>query len=257
MLVTGDVNADGHDDVATSNSFSNSGSILLGDGSGHLGVPQVYAADPFGLAADLGDLDGDGDLDWLTSSYQGHWRLNLNDGDGSFTFFQSFPPTAAASCSLPLDFDNDGDLDLAAPPAHPPGVPGQGAGSTPLTAAKLDATGRDLLLAWDTTACPAADYQILYGGGSQLPNETSPLYGLGGARCGIGTVSPFTWRASPDPRADTTRLLWFLIVANNDAHAEGSWGADSAGNERTGPGTNGASNQCRVTIKDLTNACGR
>ncbi len=113
MLNTGDVNGDGHDDVAVVNSSNNSGAILLGDGNGNLAAPTSTPTDPFPLATDLGDIDGDGDLDWVTSSFSGDWRLYLNNGQGVFSFSQEFPASQAASCALMLDFDNDQVLDLA------------------------------------------------------------------------------------------------------------------------------------------------
>jgi hypothetical protein len=113
MLVCGDVNGDGHDDVAMINSTPGNGAILLGDGTGQLAPPQIHPTDPFPLATDLGDLDGDGDLDWVTSSYSGDWFLLANNGSGSFAFQQEFASTQAASCALLMDIDNDRDLDLA------------------------------------------------------------------------------------------------------------------------------------------------
>lgn len=113
MLVLGDVNGDGTEDVASVNSTSDRAAILLGDGAGQLAAPTGYATDSFPLASDLGDLDGDGDLDWMTSSFTGDWMLFLNDGAGSFTFAREFDAPQAASCSLMMDIDNDGDLDLA------------------------------------------------------------------------------------------------------------------------------------------------
>lgn len=113
MLNTGDVNGDGHEDVAVVNSGSNNGAILLGNGDGTLAAPVTYATDSFPLATDLGDIDGDGDLDWATSSFSGDWFLFLNDGQGNFSFYQEFPAAEAASCALMLDFDNDNFLDLA------------------------------------------------------------------------------------------------------------------------------------------------
>ncbi|MCH7491796.1 MAG: VCBS repeat-containing protein, partial [Gemmatimonadetes bacterium] len=112
MLVCGDVNGDGHEDVATANSSNNNASILLGDGRGVLGSPQTVASDSFPLATDLGDLDGDGDLDWVTSSFGGDWWLYVNNGSGGFTHTQTFPAPIAASDALLMDIDNDGDLDL-------------------------------------------------------------------------------------------------------------------------------------------------
>jgi hypothetical protein len=67
----------------------------------------------FPLATDLGDLDGDGDLDWMTSSFGGEFVVLLNDGSGSFDFFTELEAPRAASCTITHDFDNDGDLDLA------------------------------------------------------------------------------------------------------------------------------------------------
>jgi hypothetical protein len=113
MINCGDVNGDFKEDVAIVNASANNGAILLGDGAGNLGAADTYTQDGFPLATDLADLDGDGDLDWVTSSFSGDWRVFTNDGDGTYTFVEELPAPAAASCSLPFDFDNDGDLDLA------------------------------------------------------------------------------------------------------------------------------------------------
>jgi hypothetical protein len=113
MLVVGDVDGDGHDDVVTANSNTNNGAVLRGDGRGGLTTPATYPADPFPLATDLGDLDGDGDLDWSFSSFNGDWWLYTNDGDGTFTFDQELGAPSNASCTIMLDIDNDRDLDLA------------------------------------------------------------------------------------------------------------------------------------------------
>ena len=113
MLNSGDLNGDGHEDIVSINSSSNNGAILLGDGAGNVGAATTVPTDPFALATDIGDIDGDGDLDWVTSSYSGDWRLYVNNGAGAFTFSQEFDTTEAASCALLLDIDNDGDLDIA------------------------------------------------------------------------------------------------------------------------------------------------
>jgi hypothetical protein len=113
MLVLGDVSGDGNEDVAVINSLDNRGAILFGDGAGNLAAPQRYATDPFGLASDVGDMDGDGDLDWITSSFSGDWYLHRNTGAGVFSFDRTFPAPQASSCALMFDADNDADLDLA------------------------------------------------------------------------------------------------------------------------------------------------
>lgn len=112
QLNLADLDGDGSVDVACVNSFADEGTIFLNDGSGTLATKTVHDTDPFPLASDIGDLDGDGDLDWITSSYGGDWYLFENDGDGAFAFHESFESPIAASCSLPVDMDNDGDLDL-------------------------------------------------------------------------------------------------------------------------------------------------
>jgi len=87
--------------------------VVLGDGAGGFFLNSSFPTDPFPLADDLGDLDGDGDLDWVISSFSGDWRLFTNNGAGAFTFNREFDAAQAASCALLLDIDNDLDLDLA------------------------------------------------------------------------------------------------------------------------------------------------
>jgi hypothetical protein len=116
MLVLGDVNGDTNVDVtAVSGAFTgqNEASIMLGDGAGNVGAPVFYPVDTWPVATDLGDFDGDGDLDWITASFGGDWLFFLNDGTGTFTFERSFSAPGSASCSIAMDIDNDRDLDVA------------------------------------------------------------------------------------------------------------------------------------------------
>ncbi|MDJ0714016.1 MAG: FG-GAP-like repeat-containing protein, partial [Prochloraceae cyanobacterium] len=85
--------------------FSDSGQAL-GDGS---------------FDVELGDLDGDGDLDAIDVDYSGLKTVWLNDGSGNFTdsgqdffsFYNSFYSTNIVSDDVELgDLDGDGDLDV-------------------------------------------------------------------------------------------------------------------------------------------------
>ena len=101
--------------------------------------------------------------------------------------------------------------------------------------------GQSATLAWDSSNCPSSGYHLVYGYGSGLPAQT-----VTGGACGLGTSGSWSWSSLPDPRSDSSRLLWFLVVGDNAA-TEGSWGLTSAGAERGGTTPSG---QCGVTIKN-------
>ena len=124
-LELGDVDGDGDLDLVAANEDENR--LLLNDGSGRFEdvsegrIPYRDGPEET-RQADLGDVDGDGDLDLLFANVRAFVegadpsnRLLLNDGDGRFT--------EAASGRLPvdddrsfhggfLDVDGDGDLDV-------------------------------------------------------------------------------------------------------------------------------------------------
>jgi hypothetical protein len=119
QLAVGDLNGDGHEDVATADGALSRASpdtitVLLGDGAGMASVHQSYTQDiaqPF--AIDLGDLDGDRDLDVVVSNYGGDWQILENDGSGTIALARAVNANLAASCAILVDSDNDGDLDAA------------------------------------------------------------------------------------------------------------------------------------------------
>ena len=116
------------------------------------------------------------------------------------------------------------------------------------------------MLAWDDDSCLGApEFQIIHGLGSGLPASLGGSYAIQPAsptQCNIAT-SPENWFGVPDPSSDSSRFLWFLVLANDNVSTEGSWGTDGTGAERTGPGLGGASTQCGSMTKSLVNTCGQ
>jgi hypothetical protein len=84
----------------------------MGDGAGGFAAPVIYAADPFVTSSKIGDLDGDGDLDWILSSYSGDFRFMLNNA-GTFVFDLEIGSPQSSSCAVIYDIDNDHDVDVA------------------------------------------------------------------------------------------------------------------------------------------------
>ena len=142
--------------------------------------------------------------------------------------------------------------------ASPPGVPDGSTAGVAMTVDKLDPSGASLSVAWDTTHCgDATNYRILVGTGEQLPVAPVRTYGLTESVCGLGITSPFAWPGVPDPSSDPRGLIWWIVAASDGGSFEGSWGSDSSGAERMGPGPWGSSGRCGATSKDLGNSCGQ
>jgi hypothetical protein len=117
-----DFDRDGHQDIAvasdngTSRLFWNNGNGTFTDGTGGMGVTQGQND----MGAAIGDVNGDGRLDWFTSdifitgSNDGN-RLFLNDGDRTFTDTTTTAGVRDAGWgwgTQMFDHDNDSDLDL-------------------------------------------------------------------------------------------------------------------------------------------------
>jgi hypothetical protein len=141
-------------------------------------------------------------------------------------------------------------IESVGPPAVPDGSEGSG-----VRVAKLDAQGSSLRVTWDTTTCGGAEgYHIVYGFKDDLPSHSGGTFGVEGSAC--GAVSPYRWRNVPNPAPQPGRLLWFLVLANDGAGTEGSWGTDGSGAERIGPAAGGSSGVCGITTKSVANTCG-
>jgi hypothetical protein len=102
----------------TSSGSATSGATAAGFGKGTgvftNGSSQLPASTSNDYGADVGDLDGDGDVDVAIAVMNGPSRILWNDGKANFTERPtSFPPTVMAATDVRLiDFDQDGDFDL-------------------------------------------------------------------------------------------------------------------------------------------------
>jgi hypothetical protein len=118
-ITLGDVDGDGDLDIVTANTGSNNITVLLNNGSG------VYApavGSPFGagtqpVQAELGDVDGDGDLDMvIANGGSANMTVRLNNGAGNFATAAVGSPFALAGTPNGValgDVDGDGDIDAA------------------------------------------------------------------------------------------------------------------------------------------------
>jgi hypothetical protein len=115
-VVLGDLDGDGDlDAVVSSDSTGFGQAVWLNDGTGvfvaHPSVPE-FGGSALEKAVELGDLDGDGDLDAVVAVL-GVDTVWLNDGSGAFAAHPSRPTFGGGSSTdLALgDLDGDGDLD--------------------------------------------------------------------------------------------------------------------------------------------------
>jgi hypothetical protein len=113
-LVSRDLNADSHPDLAVANFTSNVVSVLLGDGSGGFAPHTDFVAgsQPRGVAS--ADFNGDGKPDLATGNYNNsNTSVLLGDGTGAFGSATNFPVGTNPSSIASGDFNGDGQPDLA------------------------------------------------------------------------------------------------------------------------------------------------
>ncbi len=115
-LTAGDFNHDGNLDVATANTFDNTVSILLGNGSGTLslaGMPINVGRVPEAIRA--GDFNGDGYSDLAVANYSdGTVTTLLNNKNGTFTATTKSVGSGAGSGPQALAINGSGSSLLLA-----------------------------------------------------------------------------------------------------------------------------------------------
>ena len=105
---------------------------------------------------------------------------------------------------------------------------------------RADVPGATINLTWDVSTCSSTDHHVLYGALASVASST-----VSGASCNLGATGSATWTGVP------AGDLWFVVVGDNDATTEGSWGTMTSG-ERGGAA---ASGQCGLTTRDNSGTC--
>lgn len=116
-----------------------------------------------------------------------------------------------------------------------------GSFGTAMRGSRADASGSSIDLTWDVSTCSSPDHHLLYG---DLGDVASAA--VNGAVCDLGTSGSASWTGVP------AGDLWFVIVGDDHATIEGSWGTVGTGAQRGG---NAPSGQCGMATRDNSGTC--
>jgi hypothetical protein len=158
---------------------------------------------------------------YYDASYEWYWQV-----DNVVVTY-----TAPGGCAM--------DTCLAGPPPPPP-VP-DGTYGTAAKGSKATPDGSSIDLTWDVSSCTGSDYHVLYG-----PLSGVSTYTVTGASCDLGTTGSATWTGVP------AGDLWWVIVSDDNASLEGSWGRNSSGGQRGGASSSGL---CSMTTRNNGGTC--
>jgi hypothetical protein len=113
-IASADLNADGHVDLVTANTNSNSLSILLGNGAGGFGAATTIPVGTAPTSVAIGDFNGDTKPDLVVVNRDSNTlSILLNSGGGSFTAPVSQFAGISPRYVVVADFNGDSKLDLA------------------------------------------------------------------------------------------------------------------------------------------------
>ncbi|HMA35906.1 MAG TPA: FG-GAP-like repeat-containing protein, partial [Chloroflexia bacterium] len=113
-VAVGDFNRDGNLDLVVANFYSNTVSVLLGDGSGGFGAPTNFPVGTEPRSVAVGDFNRDGILDLaVANNSANNVSILLGNGDGTFGAATNFPVGSGPWSVVVGDFNRDGILDLA------------------------------------------------------------------------------------------------------------------------------------------------
>ena len=163
-------------------------------------------------------------------------QVRFRDYDGRNEWFWqvdnvTIDTTAPSSCDMPVC--------SAAPPSGAKPV-ADGSFGTAMTGSRADASGSTIDLTWDVATCVSTDHHVLYGDLADVASST-----VGGASCDLGTSGSASWTGVPAGN------LWFVVVGDDNASTEGSWGKMTSG-ERGG-GT--VSGRCGMATRNNSGVC--
>ncbi len=115
-LYVGDFNNDGNLDVLeviSPTSSTQSLSVFLGNGDGTFQAPKNSSSPLYAAIGVFGDVNGDGNLDYVASDNNQSIVIQLGNGDGTFKPAISYPVATYFSGDLALgDFNRDGMMDI-------------------------------------------------------------------------------------------------------------------------------------------------
>jgi hypothetical protein len=111
-FIAADFNNDGKLDIVGSDSTTAS-LLLLGNGDGTFRVPPSQTAVSANAGIDVGDVNGDGNLDIIAANY-GPTRASilLGNGNGTFQAARTYDVGTLPSAMAARDVDGDGKIDL-------------------------------------------------------------------------------------------------------------------------------------------------
>jgi hypothetical protein len=146
--------------------------------------------------------------------------------------------------NVTIDTSAPGSCDMPVCALAPPGgvkPVADGTFGIGMNGSRLDPAGSSIAVTWDVATCASADHHILYGDLSNVAS-LSPT----GAACDLGTTGSATWTAVP------AGSLWFVVVGDDNAVTEGTWGTDGNTPQRGGTTPSGF---CGLTVRDNSGTC--
>ena len=226
-FVLGDLDGDGVLDIATASEKQHGlpmVSVLRGKGGGTFAAKQDLDTDAAKAIA-LGDLNGDGRLDVVTSQVS----VLLNHGDGTFTLKDDYQ-NPAYPVSLALgDLDGDGKLDIVTanggsnPLSSISVLLGKGDGTFAPHAEYATSSLSDAVALGDLNRDGKLDVVVANHGGDSTTQSVSVLLGQGEGTFVAKVDYPFQYL----PLSEYLRISLALGDLNGDGALDIIWGPDT------------------------------